>query len=328
MSTQIEHILGAWPLDSLTGKHNASTPNSILESCTYKNMSSSHYSSTYYVSQENQTFIVKLLNNNASSGERELFHHGVQTQANVARELTLTPPIKYYDKQQAVCIMPFIAHTPIAQLSSEQRDSVLKTIAEKLHISHTATKPDVPFKLNLEHIQHYAQTIKIKIEKSLSINKVSVFDDFMQTIQIPVVAFDACKLERVLCHNDLNANNILVDTPNNNVSFIDWEFAALNNPYIDIASIAYYLKLSNKEIRQFCDTYLSFSAVTGNTDYLDNDKSHRDMFQLALITVISLDILWALFIAENPQYKWLEQQEKIEYLRKLCHFANQENVLL
>ena len=58
--------------------------------------------------------------------------------------------------------------------------------------------------------------------------------------------------EYVLCHNDLNPQNILFT---NEVKFIDWEFASVNDRYFDLASVCIEFDLDTKDETYFLEHY-------------------------------------------------------------------------
>ena len=57
----------------------------------------------------------------------------------------------------------------------------------------------------------------------------------------------------VLCHNDLNPQNILWKhyTP----ILLDWEYAGSNDRYFDLACVVVEFELNRAESRYFLDTY-------------------------------------------------------------------------
>ena len=57
-----------------------------------------------------------------------------------------------------------------------------------------------------------------------------------------LLEFDHSQAKSYLCHNDLVAANILLR--NNEVTFIDWEYAQLNSPWFDLAAVIFYLNLN------------------------------------------------------------------------------------
>lgn len=59
-------------------------------------------------------------------------------------------------------------------------------------------------------------------------------------------------VENVLCHNDLNPKNILFSE---GIKLIDWEYAALNDRYFDLAAVCVEFKLSVQAERYFLQSY-------------------------------------------------------------------------
>ncbi len=58
--------------------------------------------------------------------------------------------------------------------------------------------------------------------------------------------------EYVLCHNDLNPNNILFSET---IHFIDWEYAGVNDRYFDLASVCIEFKLNKEDEVYFLRSY-------------------------------------------------------------------------
>lgn len=55
-----------------------------------------------------------------------------------------------------------------------------------------------------------------------------------------------------LCHNDLNHSNFV---SGNNLFILDWEYASLNDPYFDLATVIEYHQLSDSKIEEFINHY-------------------------------------------------------------------------
>jgi len=62
-------------------------------------------------------------------------------------------------------------------------------------------------------------------------------------LQIDTRNIDTYSKEYVLCHNDLNPQNIFFD---DDVKFIDWEYAGVNDKYFDLASVCVEFGLENE----------------------------------------------------------------------------------
>jgi len=84
---------------------------------------------------------------------------------------------------------------------------------------------------------------------------LNIEDLFNSKSQEIIEAFNTVKnyqIEYVLCHNDLNPHNILFSE---DVKLIDWEFAAVNDKYFDLASLCVEFHLDEKEETYFLEAY-------------------------------------------------------------------------
>ncbi len=69
---------------------------------------------------------------------------------------------------------------------------------------------------------------------------------------------DDHQVENVLCHNDLNPKNILFSE---SVKLIDWEYAAVNDKYFDLAAVSVEFKLSIQEEQYFLQSYFKSNEM-------------------------------------------------------------------
>ena len=105
------------------------------------------------------------------------------------------------------------------------------------------------------------------------------------------------------CHNDLVLSNCLLD--DGKALILDWEFAQINNPWFDLASIIYYWQLNATQSRAFLAAYHS-----------DLEAQHQQpIFYAAQCAVLWLDILWHLDKFGSDYYSKLT--EKIGHLKQL-----------
>lgn len=61
------------------------------------------------------------------------------------------------------------------------------------------------------------------------------------------------KYDPVLCHHDLNPQNILFHK--NKAKFIDWEFSCINDRFFDLATICVEFNFSKKQEKYLLKTY-------------------------------------------------------------------------
>jgi thiamine kinase-like enzyme len=91
----------------------------------------------------------------------------------------------------------------------------------------------------------------------------------------------------VLCHHDLHPSNILIN--DHSIKFLDWEYAAINDRYFDLASLMEYCLPDSKAFKGF------------NTAYgLDNIDWPRLTLQRFLVRY--LECLWLLIQAQPAAY--------------------------
>lgn len=100
-------------------------------------------------------------------------------------------------------------------------------------------------------IELQSKPIKIKIKNESA--------EVKQALQI-ITQHDK---EFVLCHNDLNPKNILFS---DEVKFIDWEYAGINDRYFDLACVCVEFKLKPMEEEYLLECY--FQTEKSNNDKL------------------------------------------------------------
>ena len=99
-------------------------------------------------------------------------------------------------------------------------------------------------KLELGELKLLAQTL----QKLHSIN----IDAKPIELQIDTSIVECYPKEYVLCHNDLNPQNIFFS---DTVKFIDWEYAGMNDRYFDLACVCVEFGLDNEMQEVFLEDY-------------------------------------------------------------------------
>jgi len=85
------------------------------------------------------------------------------------------------------------------------------------------------------------------------LNLRSLFKTLSTELKEAFQTIESFPKELVLCHNDLNPNNcIFLDKT---LKFIDWEFAALNDCYFDLATVCVEFDLNTEDEGYFLETY-------------------------------------------------------------------------
>ena len=71
-------------------------------------------------------------------------------------------------------------------------------------------------------------------------------------LQTDTSTIEQYRKEYVLCHNDLNPQNIFFS---DTVKFIDWEYAGVNDRYFDMACVCVEFRLDEKMQKMFLEAY-------------------------------------------------------------------------
>ena len=77
--------------------------------------------------------------------------------------------------------------------------------------------------------------------------------------------------EYVLCHNDLNPQNIFFS---DDVKFIDWEYAGVNDRYFDLACVCVEFGLDNEMQEVFLEDYFE-----GDDFYLEKLEAYKIIYK-------------------------------------------------
>lgn len=146
-----------------------------------------------------------------------------------AANADISPPMLWHDELGAFAC-EFVIQ-PSLDWAVEHSKSNIERIAKALAQAHALPEVNHPFCIyNL--IAHYLQSI----ESYASID-VDVQEElgYLQALffKLPRVEPSPC---RVVCHNDLNPKNILMD--DQTIWLIDWEYTGMGDPLFDLAVLS------------------------------------------------------------------------------------------
>lgn len=109
-------------------------------------------------------------------------------------------------------------------------------------------------KLQVDH--EFDLLEKIEFYESLWEGQPSMFRDYQETknkvLELLEIVEDIPK-EWALTHMDPNPDNFLMTE--NTISLIDWEYASMQDPHVDIAMFAIYAMYNREEVDQLIDIY-------------------------------------------------------------------------
>jgi thiamine kinase len=141
--------------------------------------------------------------------------------AGMAPEVILTWP------EQRLLVMRFV---PAAPWSVANVRSRMEHLALRVRALHAIAPPQMLSPFNLvagvsSLMARALSTSAVGLEHDRLRSQVETLAERYQPVQSPV-----------FCHNDLHHLNLLGEKP----LFVDWEYAAIGDPYMDLAAVATY----------------------------------------------------------------------------------------
>lgn len=152
---------------------------------------------------------------------------------------------KFEFKVQKLAFEKGVASEPL--LLDEENALAVSAYLEGIH-KDTLEKND---------LHQFAEVLKkvhtLKIEKDPILLETLV-EKKSKAVQDAFVILESFPSEYVLCHNDLNPRNILFTEK---IQLIDWEDAAINDRYFDLASVCVEFKLDKENEAYFLRRYFT-----------------------------------------------------------------------
>ena len=142
------------------------------------------------------------------------------------------------DEEKYLMICDFLKGKHKKKLKKED----IKTLVKNLKILHNIKTKNKPYKIK-DDFKKYRRILKDT--KSKQLIKSSL--DELKKIK-------KYKFEKVLCHQDLNKNNVLFYKKE--VKFIDWEFSQVNDRFFDLANISIEFDLNKVQEKKLLKQYL------------------------------------------------------------------------
>ncbi|HHT98874.1 MAG TPA: phosphotransferase [Acholeplasma sp.] len=176
----------------------------------------SHF--TYHIQAKDIDYTIRLI---GKAGN--LYVDRVEELENIKRiiPLGLNNETVFFDTKTGVKIAKYIPGTVLTELDIMDHLPKIAETLKKLHNSKIEPFKDYELKKRLERYESY---INCRSEKYLEL-KSKWFQMYEEVYQ---------KYPKVFCHNDAQRSNMVL--ANNQLYLLDWEYAALNDPYYDIAS--------------------------------------------------------------------------------------------
>lgn len=205
----------------------------------------SHF--TYHIQAKDIDYTIRLI---GKAGN--LYVDRVEELENIKRiiPLGLNNETVFFDTKTGVKIAKYIPGTVLTELDIMDHLPKIAETLKKLHNSKIEPFKDYELKKRLERYESY---INCRSEKYLEL-KSNWFQMYEEVYQ---------KYPKVFCHNDAQRSNMVL--ANNQLYLLDWEYAALNDPYYDIASFG---NVKFDDALMLLEAYLERKPTKSETDHV------------------------------------------------------------
>lgn len=212
----------------------------------------SHF--TYKVKYNKEYYTVRII---GEGGNLYVDRHEEYENIKRIESLNLNNETIYFDESTGLKIAKYIEGTVLSQV---EISLYLKDIADTLKKLHKSNiKPYKDYEL-VHRLNKYESYINIRTPRYLELKNEwnRLYDEFYK------------KFPKVFCHNDAQRSNIVVSKTK--LCLLDWEYAALNSPFYDIASFG---NINFEDSLRLLDAYLERKATKEEINHV---KFYR-MFQ-------------------------------------------------
>lgn len=241
-------------------------------------------SAVYKIVTGGQPYVLKLITpNNAIA---------IPDSLTLAAAAGIAPPLRYEDKQQGIVISDFIDNKPVRGIFAP--DTLAVELGRAIRTLH-----EIPY--NGEGKDLF-ETVDGMIEQFRKTNMLSgpLFDECFQYYGTIRSRYPRTASDKVFSHNDLNPSNILCD--GEKIWIIDWDVAALNDRYVDLANVANFFVQTKEQESALLHAYFN-GAV-------DDYKMARFYVMRQVCRIIYSLLMFQLALQQKPAgYEHDQQME-------------------
>ena len=150
-----------------------------------------------------------------------------------------SPEPLYSDPGEGILICRFLEGDALTPTDLGTRGKIVE-LGKILGSIHRLHLPDFKTRF-VSQIRHYEKELKNDADGSLLKRGIDLFD-----------SLTANEDDWVVCHNDLIAANLV---QGERLLILDWEYASLNHPYFDLATVLENHALTESQSELFLDAY-------------------------------------------------------------------------
>ena len=164
--------------------------------------------------------------------------------------LDLAPKALYVDPSNGILIWEYVPGAEIIIDSADIKQSI-RSLGKCLRTIHSIDIPENLTDIFSNSMSLYHELLRDTADAYLFKKASNLYNELLND-----------DVSKVLSHNDLHKKNILW---NDAFYFLDWEYAGMNHPCFDIASLVRSFQLSKKEVHELSIGY-SFNAKLFNQE--------------------------------------------------------------
>ena len=158
---------------------------------------------------------------------------------NCIQSYGFSPEPLYSDPREGILIYRFFEGEVLTPTDLGTRGKLVE-LGKILGSIHRLHLPDFTTRF-LNQIRHYEKELKNDVDGNLLKRGIDLFE-----------SLSANEDDWVLCHNDLIAANLV---QGKRLLILDWEYASLNHPYFDLATVLENHALTESQSELFLDAY-------------------------------------------------------------------------
>ena len=235
---------------------------------------------------------------------------------SIVKDLEITEELLYFNPENGYKISRYYEEARNADFSKQEERRACMKLLLKLHEG----KKEVNHAFSLgEKIQYY-EDICLEGGGEIPYQDYGKIKEGMKRM---LQYTEGTNPPLCLCHIDAVQDNFIFTKEG--VKMIDWEYAGMADPLLDIAMGAIYSYMDFEEAKQFLKDYLQVAKAEGKEKPLILSRRTEEDLEKLLIAYMGLSgLLWSLWCA----YKMRKGQEFGEYsLKMLRYFKDAKKIL-